>query len=56
MVELTWNVGDGVIFYLRPIEEMKKTIQSMQSKRKIDVTCQLITCVSHDSELAIEPL
>ena len=53
MVELTWNVGDGVIFYLRPIEEMKKTIQSMQSKRKIDVTCQLITCVSHDSELAI---
>jgi alkanesulfonate monooxygenase SsuD/methylene tetrahydromethanopterin reductase-like flavin-dependent oxidoreductase (luciferase family) len=53
MVELTWNVADGVIFYLRPIEEMKKTIQTMQSKRKIDVTCQLITCVSQDSELAI---
>jgi alkanesulfonate monooxygenase SsuD/methylene tetrahydromethanopterin reductase-like flavin-dependent oxidoreductase (luciferase family) len=32
---------------------MKKTIQTMQSKRKIDVTCQLITCVSHDSEIAI---
>ena len=46
MVELTWNIGDGVIFYLRPIEEMKKTIQTMQSKRKIDVTCQIITCVS----------
>jgi 5,10-methylenetetrahydromethanopterin reductase len=54
MVELTWNIGDGVIFYLRPITEMKKTIQTMQSKRKIDVTCQLITCVSHDSELAIK--
>ncbi len=54
MVELTWNIGDGVIFYLRPIEEMKKTIQTMQSKRKIDVTCQIITCVSHDSEIAIE--
>ena len=53
MVELTWNVGDGVIFYLRPITEMKKTIQTMQSKRKLDVTCQLITCVSHDSEIAI---
>ena len=53
MVELTWNVADGVIFYLRPIEEMKKTIQTMQSKRKIDVTCQIITCVSQDSELAI---
>ena len=53
MVDLTWNVADGVIFYLRPMDEMKKTIQTMQSKRKIDVTCQLITSVSHDSELAI---
>ena len=53
MVELTWSVGDGVIFYLRPMSEMKKTIQTMQSKKKIDVTCQFITCVSHDSELAI---
>jgi len=54
MVELTWNIGDGVIFYLRPIDEMKKTIKTMQSKRKIDVTCQIITCVSHDSEIALE--
>lgn len=54
MVELTWDVADGVIFYLRPMEEMKKIIHKMQSKRKIDVTCQLITCVSHDSELAID--
>jgi alkanesulfonate monooxygenase SsuD/methylene tetrahydromethanopterin reductase-like flavin-dependent oxidoreductase (luciferase family) len=53
MVDLTWNVADGVIFYLRPMDEMKKTIQTMQSKRKIDVTCQLITSVSYDSELAI---
>jgi len=53
MVELTWNAADGAIFYLRQIEEMKKTIQTMQSKRKIDVTCQIITCVSQDSELAI---
>jgi len=52
MVELTWNIGDGVIFYLRPLDEMKKTIQTMQSKRKIDVSCQFITCVSMDSELA----
>ena len=53
MVELTWKVGDGVIFYLRPLDEMKKTIRTMQLKRKIDVTCQFITCVSKDSELAI---
>ena len=54
MVELAWKVGDGVIFYLRPINEMKETITKMQSKKKIDVTCQLITCVSDDSDVAIE--
>jgi len=54
MVDLTWNIADGVIFYLRPLEEMKKTIPTMQKQKKIDVTCQIITCVSEDSELAIE--
>ena len=54
MVNLTWDIGDGVIFYLRPKNEMKETIQNMQSKRKIDVTCQIITCVSEDSDEAIE--
>ena len=52
MVNLTWEVADGVIFYLRPIEEMKKTISKMQSQKKIDVTCQIITCVSENSEEA----
>ncbi len=54
MVDLTWNDADGVIFYLRPKNEMKEMITKMQSKRKIDVTCQIITCVAEDSELAIE--
>ena len=54
MVSLTWDIGDGVIFYLRPLNEMKKTIQKMQSIKKIDVACQLITCVSTDSDNAIE--
>jgi len=54
MVDLAWNVGDGVIFYLRPSHEMKETISKMQSRKKIDVTCQLITCVSKDSEKAIQ--
>ena len=52
MVELTWDIADGVIFYLRPMNEMKETIQRMQSKKRIDVTSQLITCMSDDSELA----
>jgi len=54
MVDLAWNVGDGVIFYLRPLNEMKETISKMQSRKNIDVTCQLITCVSNDSEEAIQ--
>ena len=53
MVNLTWEIADGVIFYLRPLEEMKKTITKMQSKKRIDVTCQIITCISEDSEIAI---
>jgi len=53
MVELTWEIADGVIFYLRPLDEIKKTISKMQEKRKIDVACQIITCVSDDSENAI---
>lgn len=54
MVDLAWSIGDGVIFYLRPLKEMKETISKMQSKKKIDVTCQLITCVSEDSDDAIQ--
>jgi len=54
MVDLAWSVGDGVIFYLRPLNEMKETISKMQLKKKIDVTCQLITCVSEDSEEAVK--
>jgi len=54
MVNLTWEIGDGVIFYLRPRNEMKETITKMQSKKKIDVSCQIITCVAEDSDTAIE--
>ncbi len=54
MTELTWRIADGVIFYLRPISEMKDTITKMQKKRTIDVACQLITSVSEDGDLAKE--
>ena len=54
MTELTWRIGDGAIFYLRPISEMKNTIAKMQKKRTIDVACQLITSVSEDGQLAKE--
>jgi len=54
MVNLAWELGDGIIFYLRPLDEMKKTILKMQSERKIDIACQIITCVSNNSEDAIQ--
>ena len=54
MVNLCWEIADGVIFYLRPIEEMKKTISKMQLQKNIDVACQIITCISNDSEEAIQ--
>ena len=54
MVDLTWEIADGVIFYLRPINELKSTIQKMQAKKKIDVACQIITCISNDSEKAMD--
>jgi len=54
MVKLSWEIADGVIFYLRPITELQNTIKKMQSERKIDVSCQLITCMANDSEIAVE--
>ena len=52
MVQLAWEIGDGVIFYLRPKEEMKNTISEMQKRRKIDTTLQIITCIDNDYEKA----
>jgi len=54
MVDLAWDIGNGVIFYLRPLNEMKETISKMQSKKKIDVTCQIITCIAENSDIAID--
>ena len=53
MVELTWKIADGVIFYLRPKSEIKTTLAKMQNQKKIDSSLQIITCVNEDSEKAI---
>ena len=52
MLEMTWDIADGVIFYLRPKNEMKETISNMQKKKKIDTTLQIITCIHEDEEKA----
>ena len=54
MVEMTWDIADGVIFYLRSKQEMKKTISTMQKKRKIDTTLQIITCIDNDHDKAVK--
>jgi alkanesulfonate monooxygenase SsuD/methylene tetrahydromethanopterin reductase-like flavin-dependent oxidoreductase (luciferase family) len=53
MVELTWKIADGVIFYLRPKSEIKSTLMRMQNQKKIDTSLQIITCVNEDSEKAM---
>jgi len=53
MVELTWKIADGVIFYLRPKSEIKSTLAKMQNQKKIDASLQIITCVNDDSEKAM---
>lgn len=53
MIDLTWQIADGVIFYLRPISELKETVEKMQKKRRIDAACQIITCISEDAQKAI---
>jgi len=53
MVELTWKIADGVIFYLRPKSEIKTTLAKMQNQKKIDSSLQIITCVNDDSEKAM---
>ena len=54
MVELTWEIADGSILYLRPLNELKNTIMQMQAKRKIDAACQIITAISEDEEEALK--
>ena len=53
MVELAWEIADGVIFYLRPKNEIKSTLAKMENKKKIDTTLQIITCIHKDHEKAI---
>ena len=52
MVELAWEIADGVIFYLRPKNEIKSTITSTKNQKKIDTTLQIITYIHDDSEKA----
>lgn len=52
MIDLAWELADGVIFYLRPLDELQDTIHVMQQERRIQTTHQIITAVSDDAESA----
>lgn len=56
MVSLACDIADGVLLYLRPIEELKKTIPDIKSKTKerdFEVGCVIIGAISNtDSQLA----
>jgi len=56
MVDLACEIGDGVIFYLRPIDEMRQTISAVRqnTRQTFEVACQLVTCVSDDQTAAME--
>lgn len=55
MVRLASEIADGVILYLRPLDELRKTARIITKDRPdFDVACQIITAVSDDEEAAIQ--
>ncbi|CAI9831040.1 Luciferase family protein [Nitrosopumilaceae archaeon] len=53
MCRLAWEVGDGVILYLRPPGEISRLTERL-GRGRIDVACQIITCVAEDADAAID--
>ncbi|MCI0561956.1 MAG: LLM class flavin-dependent oxidoreductase [Nitrososphaera sp.] len=56
MISLACEVADGVLLYLRPLEELKKTVASISRENKaknFEIACSFICAVSnHDPEKA----
>jgi len=51
MVSLASEHADGIIFYLRPLDELKKSIAVIKQKtggRNFEIACSLICAVSND--------
>jgi alkanesulfonate monooxygenase SsuD/methylene tetrahydromethanopterin reductase-like flavin-dependent oxidoreductase (luciferase family) len=47
MIQIGLNYADGLLFYLRPIREIKNLIQEIKYKDKINTSLVLITSVSN---------
>jgi alkanesulfonate monooxygenase SsuD/methylene tetrahydromethanopterin reductase-like flavin-dependent oxidoreductase (luciferase family) len=48
MIQLGLNYADGLLFYLQPIEEIKKLIMEIKNRKKINTSLVLITSVSNN--------
>jgi 5,10-methylenetetrahydromethanopterin reductase len=50
MVSLASEIADGVLLYLRPVEELKKTVEEIRRKTKrknFEIACSLVCAVSN---------
>jgi alkanesulfonate monooxygenase SsuD/methylene tetrahydromethanopterin reductase-like flavin-dependent oxidoreductase (luciferase family) len=50
MVSLASEIADGVLLYLRPVEELKKTAEEIKRKAKrknFEIACSLVCAVSN---------
>jgi len=55
MLNLSTNIADGAILFLRPIDDLKRTISKLKiNKDRFDIACVIMTAVSKDAELARE--
>lgn len=54
MLKLSASIADGAILFLRPIDELKRTISRLKIKNTFDIACVITTAVSKDAEPARE--
>ena len=51
MIQIGMEQADGLLFYLRPLKEIKNLIQDIKDKKKIHTSLVLITSVSNNDPL-----
>ena len=55
MLKLSASIADGVILFLRPINDLKRTTSQLKINRNdFDIACVITTAISQDADLARE--
>jgi alkanesulfonate monooxygenase SsuD/methylene tetrahydromethanopterin reductase-like flavin-dependent oxidoreductase (luciferase family) len=55
MIGLSTDIADGVVLFLRPMDELKKTVSRLKKivrNRNFDIICVIMTAVAKERELA----